>query len=650
MGMETGVTKLDRGRARRDHTKPEKQVGSHQPNRKRRRIDKDEDAADHTRKRPKGQESLNKRYHNPQGRLGFEPSGRSPPSQAIRGLNQQQIARTETRTRSLPRTSETHQYVGQEQPQAEHSIVSTPRKSKQYRVPENKNEGQSKLSPTDPEAQRIKRRRSINGSDLSSHDAKRPKHSHVTPQSRPRQRHCKEDFIENWLSESCWSRRTLTDDGTLLRELPDSMSRKPADVLPSPDDSFTNVVSTSRKSGKSAASVHDTDYHQSMRYRNIFIEREDPPVEMMRRAQRIILRPRASPEMDDAAVKELKNKARRLRNEAEDVIAKQLAPHLIPAIDEVPDSRLTMNSDQQWSNFVPVPLDPDVLTNPLPLPKPKPDLTFGYSEAAFDRKQLMTIDLLVDDQFGRSYAVPDQKLRFPFLDVEFKSQAKNGTHYVATNQVAGAGAIALNGNLELIRRSFGAESFDFDEPHFFSVTMDHQLACVNVHWVRNPAEGGQYSFHVEGLSTHLLSDVNGLRSLRRAIKNILDHGSDVRLRKLCEALDAYRQRVVSEREAVTTEPDQGNMVQTEPQPERRRRSRRAQLPSHKQQYDQSRDDLKEEERRNAEENQGDGPQENLQAQRRSRRKQTRARQGRSWANVPSKAMRSKRDASAVQSD
>jgi len=80
-----------------------------------------------------------------------------------------------------------------------------------------------------------------------------------------------------------------------------------------------------------------------------------------------------------------------------------------------------------------LPQDPNVLTNPLPLPRPKPVLVFGYSEAAFTEKQLMTIDLLVDDQFGRNYAIPDQKLRFPFLDVEFKSQAKNGIYYIKIN-------------------------------------------------------------------------------------------------------------------------------------------------------------------------------------------------------------------------
>jgi len=277
--------------------------------------------------------------------------------------------------------------------------------------------------------------------------------------------------------------------------------------------------------------------------------------------------------MDDTAIQELKDTSRGLQDEAEEEIIQQLAPQIIPSMKKIPDQRLARNADQSWFNSVPVPLDSDVLTNPLPLPRPKPDLAFGYSEAAFSRKQLMTIDLLIDDQFGRSYVVPDQKLRFPFLDIEFKSQAKNGTHYVATNQVAGAGAIALNGNLELIQRSFGAGSLDYNEPQFFSVTMDHQLACVNVHWLRAPAEGGQHSFHVEGLSKHLLDDANGIRAVVRAIKNILDHGADARLRTLCSALDVYRETVVRNRETANAQRMQEREVPSAPptKPQARRK-------------------------------------------------------------------------------
>ena len=365
-------------------------------------------------------------------------------------------------------------------------------------------------------------------------------------------RNHKQKFIDSWLTECCRSRRTLIDNGSSVQELSDKMPRKHANALSSPRDSFTSTRSSSGKSVKFSVSVHDKDYRDSLRYRNIYVEHKDPPAELMRRAKRIISCPRESPEIDDAAAQELKATARRLQSEGEEEIVQQLAPHIIPPTNKISERNLARNVNQIWSNSVPLPLDSDVLTNPLPLPKPKPDIAFGYSETAFNHKRLAAIDLLVDDQYGRSYAIPDQKLRFPFLDVEFKSQARNGTHHVATNQAAGTGAVALNGNLELMQRSFGVESFDFDEPHFFSVTMDHQLACVNVHWVRKPAENEEYSFHVEGLSTHLLNDIDGLRTLQRAIKNILSYGSDARLRDLCDALDAYREKVILKRKAINS--------------------------------------------------------------------------------------------------
>ena len=350
------------------------------------------------------------------------------------------------------------------------------------------------------------------------------------------------------------------------------MPRNAAEGLPSPRDSgsLTATVSSSKRSEKSAASVQDMDFRNSLRYRNIYVNREDPPVELMRRAKRIITRPRASPEMDDVTTQELRDTARRLETEGEEVIVQEMVPHMVPAMNKVPDRELARNASQVWCDAVPVSLDPDMLANPLPLPRPKPDLAFGYSETAFNHKQLMAIDLLVD-QFGRSYAVPDKKLRFPFLDIEFKSQAKNGTHFVATNQIANASSIAMNGSLELTRRISGEGDLDLNEPQFFSLSMDHASACVNVHWLSTSADDGQFSFHVEGLSKHFLDDVDGLRAVRRAVKNILDYGADERLRTLCEALDAYRQQIIAERETAISEGHRASVVQAEPQKRQPRR-------------------------------------------------------------------------------
>ncbi|KIW58742.1 hypothetical protein PV05_03240 [Exophiala xenobiotica] len=222
-----------------------------------------------------------------------------------------------------------------------------------------------------------------------------------------------------------------------------------------------------------------------------------------------------------------------------------MVPEIIPSMQKIPDQRLEMNSGHRWFNSVPIALQPSILINPLPLPMPKPDLAFGYSEAAFTEDQLGTIDLLVDDQFGRSYAVPDKRIQFPFLQI-------------ATNQAAGAGAIALKGTMELMERSFGLEHFDYEKPQYFSVSMDHELARINVHWVKAAAEGGQPSFHVEHLSKYLLDDASGIRAVSRAIKNILDDGADARLSALCSALDRYRATVIRDRAAGNAQRNQGH--------------------------------------------------------------------------------------------
>lgn len=117
-----------------------------------------------------------------------------------------------------------------------------------------------------------------------------------------------------------------------------------------------------------------------------------------------------------------------------------------------------------------------ILITSLSLSKLKFDLTFEYFKAAFSHNQLSTIDLLIDDQFKQSYTVPDQKLWFSFLNIEFKLQAKSNTHYIATNQVTDADVIILNDNLKLIPQSFEAKSFDFDKLQFFSVIIDYELA------------------------------------------------------------------------------------------------------------------------------------------------------------------------------
>ncbi|OBT82523.1 hypothetical protein VE02_08631 [Pseudogymnoascus sp. 03VT05] len=302
-----------------------------------------------------------------------------------------------------------------------------------------------------------------------------------------------------------------------------------------------------------AVDVNDSDYREFLRYRNIHIEHKEPPTKLMQQATEVIGRSRESPKMNDAAAHELIRTIGRLQTADEDTVNRGLAPNIVPSISQVLEERLESFSNQLWFRAVTVPVLPDFLDVPslLLLPRPKPDFVFGFSKLAFTTRQMGSMLHLVDDDFEHSYALPDQKTCFPFLVIEFKSQAKKGTHYVATNQTASAGAIALNGQLELMRRSCSATSLDTNLQRFFSVTIDQVYAKINVHWVAgNPTQGEPYSFHVKGIAGHFLDSVERARAAADAVENILDYGVNTLLPGICDALDAYKTAMAAARDGL----------------------------------------------------------------------------------------------------
>lgn len=247
--------------------------------------------------------------------------------------------------------------------------------------------------------------------------------------------------------------------------------------------------------------MQDTDYRERLEQYNIYVPGEIPPSGLKEEVQEVVFRLRELPEPDDAYIEDLKKIIKELPNKVKEEVRSKLGEHVIPGYDSPCDERLAVVHGQLWNKSVAVPLDPSFIEPPLPLPKPKPDTTFSFSKAAFSRFQLATINFLVQAPNGPSFASPYQDLRFPFASVEYKSQAKDGSIRVATNQGAGASAIALNGYLELMSRGPGLDTTDLnlDKFLFFSVTMDQNIAYVNMVWVGKTPDTNQHSFHLEEL-------------------------------------------------------------------------------------------------------------------------------------------------------
>lgn len=95
----------------------------------------------------------------------------------------------------------------------------------------------------------------------------------------------------------------------------------------------------------------------------------------------------------------------------------------------------------------------------------------------------------------------------------------------------------LPSTLELARRISAEDNIDFNEPQFFSICLDHAVAYINVHWLsRN--ESGAFCYHMRHLLGYIL-DVDGLKAVDQAVKNILDYGVGKRVARICEDLDMY---------------------------------------------------------------------------------------------------------------
>lgn len=112
---------------------------------------------------------------------------------------------------------------------------------------------------------------------------------------------------------------------------------------------YSQVSTPITKSGSSTADVRAIGFRDSLRDRNIYINRRKPPSELVKRAKGIITHERSSPELDDATAQKLEDTARSLEAGSEQEILYRLGLELIPAKEKI-SSPVTTKSLKSSSN------------------------------------------------------------------------------------------------------------------------------------------------------------------------------------------------------------------------------------------------------------------------------------------------------------
>lgn len=116
--------------------------------------------------------------------------------------------------------------------------------------------------------------------------------------------------------------------------------------------------------------------------------------------------------------------------------------------------------------------------------------------------------------------------------------------------------------LELARRISVEENIIFEVPQFFPLSIDHAMACIDVHWLSRKAEDGVFCFHMKHLVKYLL----GAKGLK-VVYNIFEYGVRERLKKVCEKIDMYAQKAMQ-----TVIIEKGNLASNSPSEEQQQQS------------------------------------------------------------------------------
>lgn len=331
-----------------------------------------------------------------------------------------------------------------------------------------------------------------------------------------------QSWLQLWLDQCLES----VDDFGTLRNTAEAIRQAP----PQPESVVDNRSTTAGQTARSA-SPYDPAVRTIYRRYMVFVERNDLPPGLLAEAKQIVTTPRPD-EMSYDQVRKVINSALMEQEGSETEIVDKVFNGIIPQLKQE-SKDLSLSRDVPWTAAVPLP--DTILSAMAPaLSTPKPDALFGLPEDQFTTLQLAAIQSFTRDD-GSSYVVPDRSLHLPFLSLDFKAQAKRNTRYIANNQAAVAGAIMNQGYQELSVRG-GRDLVADQQPRFFSITADHELATVNLHWVGRNKDGWS-TYNMKTVTRHLMQEEEGVRGLYRAVQNLLDYGRTNHLAWVRELLD-----------------------------------------------------------------------------------------------------------------
>lgn len=290
------------------------------------------------------------------------------------------------------------------------------------------------------------------------------------------------------------------------------------------------IEGESKSDTSSSISPDSSQYRKILSTFGCSIETHKPRESKLQKAREILAHPRdLSLILNDAKIEELAEISRENSDVGESELVSTfynaIMPHLKMQMSELPKF-LYRSKDQPWNKAAPISSTIQQGFGQLQfLSTPKPDALFGFdAEQLLDEPALRNGAALFE-KGSHSLTREDGQVSNSFLGLEFRSQARKNTRFIAENQQANAGSIRFRDVEKIFLYGYGESLVDRDEPIYFSLAGEGDIATINLHTGEPDANGGTQNISWR-LETYVLRRKDEVHALALALLNVITYGSE----------------------------------------------------------------------------------------------------------------------------
>ena len=319
--------------------------------------------------------------------------------------------------------------------------------------------------------------------------------------------------------------------------IPPSPSLRTASLPSSVDQqSLLSRTSTTKEDSKKSQRVKHPAYRDDLASHHVYIDSYGMslPDEIRDFAQKTIEKARGSPLLSDQQTDRIQHELSALDNADEETTRTGYA-----AIPLFPKKLDYEEGPNQYSIAIGanLPFDRTALpvgssTRSPPIVTPSPDFHYGFPYESFNDSPAPLPDVLQHPRL-HPYAKPTTAAYWPFFAVEFKSQSRLGSRWVAANQNAGTGSHCVNSIETLLNNVRSSDDRNPTDSVAFSCIVDSDDASLWVHWRQL---GDRPRFTSSEIGHYHLHRKNEVQDLRSSVRNIIDFGLEKRLPMIKDAL------------------------------------------------------------------------------------------------------------------